>query len=267
MAAYRIEFYNRPGLTRSERECEALISDLRGVGKQCFSELPAYQCLSGTPRDLTNKVITVARDADGRIGGFCSAALLPVYGLGEVFHLGLTCVSPAARGHGLTHRLTSRNLTQYILKHRPFGKTWISNVACVLSSLGNVAMYFEDVYPSPLGTGQPSKNHVQIAKAINLHYRNDVYISDQASLDLERFVFRASVKNTVFQKSESDVRYYHRFDWMNHYYKHLMQFEHGDEVLQIGYVTLLTALKHKLKRKLNHERARMAVAATTAPAQ
>lgn len=245
----KIEFYFRPGLTLSADACRELGGELREIAASCFNELPNYQCLTGQRRDLEDKVITVARAADGTAVGFCSAALLPVYGVGEVFHLGLTCVSPRARSGGLTHKLTAKVLTQYVLRHNLFGKTWISNVACVLSSLGNVAMYFEDVYPSPIGLEKPSAKHVQIAKAINLYYRKEIYIHEYAQLDLDNFVFRDSVGGTVFQKSASDSRYHHRLDWLNRYYAGLMKFEQGDEVLQIGYVTLLTAVKHKLKRK------------------
>lgn len=245
----KIEFYFRPGLTLSAQACYQLSHELRTIAASCFSELPEYQCLTGNRQSLENKVITVARAADGTAVGFCSAVLLPVYGIGEVFHLGLTCVSPYARSGGLTHRLTARGLTQYVLRHNPFGKTWISNVACVLSSLGNVAMYFENVYPSPFGLKQPSTKHIQIAKAINLYYRKEIYIHNHAQLDLENFVFRGSVEGTVFQKAANDKRYDHRLDWLNNYYANLMHFEQGDEVLQIGYVTLLTAVKHKLKRK------------------
>ena len=249
MGDYRVEFYYRPGLTRSQHECAELIRDCRAVAATCFAKVPDYQCLSDDPRELEDKVITVARAADGSVGGFCSAVLLPVYGIGEVFHLGLTCVAPFARSGGLTHKLTASVLTQYVLRHNPFGKTWISNVACVLSSLGNVATYFEDVYPSPLGATAPTAKHIQIAKAINLYYRKKVYIREDAELDLDNFVFRRSVAGTVFQKSANDARYRHRHDWLNQYYARLMQFDQGDEVLQIGYVTLLTAVKHKLKRQ------------------
>ena len=154
---YKVEFLYRPGHSYSDQELQKLVSELQEVASSCFDTLPNYQCLAGSREELSDKVITVARNNRGKLIGFCSAALLPVSGVGSVFHLGLTCVHPKARGLGLTHVLTSKVLVKYLLLHRPLGRQWISNVACVLSSLGNCAVYFRDVYPSPFFI-EPSKH-------------------------------------------------------------------------------------------------------------
>jgi hypothetical protein len=56
------------------------------------------------------------------------------------------------------------------------------------------------------------------------------------------------VKGTVFQKEKNDTRYYHRNEELNDYYSRLMDFENGDEVLQIGYASTFAALKHMYNR-------------------
>ncbi|RMF18590.1 MAG: N-acetyltransferase [Candidatus Dadabacteria bacterium] len=245
----QLRFYFRPGFTESEAECGHITAAARRVAKQCFPTLPEYQCLSTDPNALNDKVISIAYDRDGEPIGFCSSVILPVRGVGDVLHLGLTCVGPQARGLGLTHKLTAHALTQYVLRYRPVGRTWISNVACVLSSLGNVALNFENVYPSPNGPARPGITHRRIARAIDLHYRRAAYIHEHATFDPEGFVFRRSVAGTVFEKEATDRRYHHRYDWLNRYYHGLMRMEQGDEVLQVGYVTLLTAFKHAMRRR------------------
>jgi hypothetical protein len=144
------------------------------VARTCFAELPDYQCLRGTREELSDKVISVARRLDGTMAGFCSMALLPVPRVGQVLHMGLTCVRPEDRSAGLTHLLNSKAVTHYLVRYRPLGRQWISNVACVLSSLGNIALHCDNVYPSPFQDSQPSKTHLRIAEAINHKYREKI---------------------------------------------------------------------------------------------
>jgi len=248
---YRIQFLYRPGKKLGDEAIQILVRELREVAGTCFETIPPYQALLGSREELSDKVITVARQSDGSMVGFCSTVLLPVPGVGEILHLGLTCVRPEARGAGLTHLLMKKAVVGYLLRHKPVGRVWVTNCAAVLSSLGNVALYFDRVVPCPFGKIQPSEKHVRIARAIGEKYRRKIYIREEAVLDEKRFVFRGSVRDTVFQKSASDTRFHHRNGFLNEYYKRLMNFHEGDEVLQVGHVSVLTALRHgRRKRKL-----------------
>lgn len=166
--------------------------------------------------------------------------------MGNILHLGLTCVRPLARRMGLTHKLTSKVVMTYLTRYSLFKKAWISNVACVLSSLGNVAINFEDVYPSPFMM-RPTEDQVKVAKLINEKYRWELYINKGASFDEQKFVFERSVIGTMFEKSETDKKYYHRDMDLTQFYLNRLDFENGDEVLQIGQVSLMTFPKYVLK--------------------
>jgi predicted GNAT family N-acyltransferase len=252
--AYRIQFLYRPGRRLGDDAMQSLVRELREVAGTCFETIPPYQALQGSREELSDKVITVARQWDGSMVGFCSTVLLPVPGVGEVLHLGLTCVRPEARGAGLTHLLMKKAVVGYLLRHKPVGRVWVTNCAAVLSSLGNVALYFDRVVPSPFAKTQPSEKHVRIARAIGERYRNKLYIRQEAFLDETCFVFRGSVRDTVFQKSESDTRYHHRNRFLNEYYRRLMNFREGDEVLQVGHVSVLTALRYGRRKKKREKR-------------
>ena len=76
-----------------------------------------------------------------------------------------------------------------------------------------------------------------------------MYVRTDAVFDDRRFVFRGSVKGTVFQKQGDDRRYHHRNGILNSYYQSLMDFENGDEVLKVGYVSTLTTVKYAYRRK------------------
>lgn len=237
-----IEFHHRPGRRLAAADRARLAAELCRVGETCFEALPDYQVFRGADA-LEDKVITIARDASGRAVGFCAGILLDVPGVPSALHLGLTCVDPAARGRRLTHRLTGRLATQYLARHRPLGRTWISNVACVLSSVGNVALNFDAVFPSPW-LHRPSATHRAIAEAISARYRDDIHIDPAAVFDARRFVFRGSVGGTVFHKDADDRRFHHREPGLNAFYTALLDFEAGDEVVQIGHFSLATLRRY-----------------------
>jgi len=246
---YRIQFLHRPGLFLPEAERSSLVARLRDTAATCFEEIPDYQVMQGSREELSDKVLAVAWRPDGVIAGFCSTVPLPVPGGGKVLHLGLTCVRPEDRGSGLTHGLTRKAIVGHLLRHRPLRRQWISNCAAVLSSLGNVALHFDKIYPSPAETAVPSAKHLRIARAIASHHRAKIFIREDAVFDEERFVFRGSVKDTVFQKAAGDRQDHHRNHGINRFYEGLMDFENGDEVLQIGFASTLSAVRHAVHRK------------------
>ena len=262
--SYRVELLYRPGRKLPDAELARLVGELRGVAGTCFDPIPTYQCLVGTRDALSDKLIALARRPDGGAAGFCSAVILPVPKVGDVLHLGLTCVRPDARSGRLTTRLLSKLVIPYFWRHRGLRRVWCSNVACVLSSLGNVALHFGRVYPSPFGPERPSAEHLRIARAIDASYRREIHIDPGAVLDLDAFVFRGSVPGTVFQKSADDSRFYHRDRDLNDYYRNRMRFEDGDEVLQVGCMDLGVLLAF-LRKQLRRGRGRGAKAQRPAP--
>ena len=248
MKKYQYQQLMFPGKILSEQAQQDLVTELRDVAAKCFQAVPEYQALSGEKSELDKAVMCLARDESGRLMGFSSALLLPVEGASHVLHLGLTCVHPDSRGQNLTHHLTSKLLLNFIMKQSLFKETWISNCACVLSSLGNVAMYFENLYPSPYGVKTPSPRHLKIARAIDENHRASIAINEHARFNKERFVFEGSVEGTVFEKNSDDHRFHHRDNGLTEYYQNLLSFDRGDEALQIGKVSILTFPKYLIRK-------------------
>ncbi len=253
-----IEIYNKPGINLPQTELEKLHQEILEIAKECLEDIPDYQCLSGKRSEYDRLIIAVSRDETNRMNGFCSSYILDADKEGKILHLGLTCVSPRSRGLGLTHKLTSKVITTYLLRYSLFRPAWISNIACVLSSLGNVAMHFEDVYPSPF-MKLPTEHHIRIAKFIDQNFRHELYINQNATFSPDKFVFEKSVTGTMFEKNKEDTHYYHRDVELNNFYKEMINFTNGDEVLQIGKISLFSYPKYILKtwkRKITDTKAR-----------
>ena len=243
-----IEVYNYPGKKLSVEKLDQLVDELWAVAELCFEEVPTYQVLSRARKDLARAIITVARDENGVVRGFCSALVLSLNENEKFFHTGLTCIDPLARGKKLTHKLTSKGLLHFILRESLFKPVWVTNCACVLSSIGNVAKHFEAVYPSPFFTEVATNKHHQIAEKISNDYRSQIAINENSFFNKEKFVFEGSVLNTSFQKDKKDERFFHRDESITNFYQSLLNFERGDEVLQVGKISLSSFPKYLLVR-------------------
>jgi hypothetical protein len=243
VARYRFEWLLRPGRTLDDTALAALCAELTAVGETCLEPLPAYQVFLATREEMADKAITIARRAsDGVMAGFCAGVLLDVDGVGEVLHLGLTCVRPEDRGGGLTHRLAGRLVARYLLR-RPLSRVWVTNVAAVLSSLGNFARHVQHVHPAP-GSRPSRREHQLIAEAFDRRYRAKAHIQPEATFDPVTFVFRGSGRGTAFQKRADETQYHHRDPELNAYYASIMHFDDGDEVLQVGSLGVTDLVRH-----------------------
>jgi hypothetical protein len=229
-----------------ENQLKQLYREIREVATICLDEIPNYQCLREDLRDMNRLIICVAKNSSGKMMGFCSSYLLDIQDE-KILHMGLTCVSPEARGQKLTHKLSSKVITCFLFNYSLTKASWVSNVACVLSSLGNLANYFDDIHPSPFMT-QITPKHIEIAQFIDKNFRDELFIRKEARFNLDTFIFEESVLGNMFQKELNDKRYHHRNPILNQFYKSIINFERGDEVLQIGKISWMTFPKYVLKK-------------------
>lgn len=241
-----IEVYNCPGNYLNDAEFLKLNQDIQSVAKECLDEIPNYQCLTGKREEYKRLIIAVARNEEGKMLGFCSSYLFLLPSNEIILHLGLTCVRPEGRKGGLTHKLTGKVVKTYLLRYSLLRTSWISNVACVLSSLGNVALHFDEVYPSPF-MKKASLGHTRVASYIDQFCRDELYVPRSATFNSENFIFENSVSGTMFEKSENDRKFHHRDQQLTRFYASMIDFTNGDEVLQIGKVSLLTFPKYLLR--------------------
>ncbi len=242
---FRYQILHYPGLYMNNAEIEILVQNICDVASTTFNPIPQYQAMRGNREDLSDKIIALAWDGS-ILAGFASTVELYIPTVGNILHLGLTVVRPEYRSNGLTHFLIQKAVTSYIIKKAFFfDKLWITNCAAVLSSLVNVALHFEHVYPSPKEVNY-SPQHTIIAETINALHRDKLYINPNSTFDVKNHIFRGSVKGTAFQKDANDTAFYHRNHIYNDYYKNLMDINNGDEILQVGYASVPAAIRHAI---------------------
>jgi hypothetical protein len=247
------ELHDRKGPDWADAEKHGLSKELREFASACLSPMPDYNCLSSDySTAFDDRLLVIARSiTTRRIVGFTSAVFLTMgfqkhdndksknvdyedNDIPFVLHTGLTCVATSHRQKNLTiflfYHIFLHMVSEYLQGF------WLSNLASVLSSLGSIARYATNVYPSP-SMSEPAPTHSRIAETISRHHRPAMQISPRAAFDADRFVFRDSNEDgSCFLKDVNDKRYAYRQDAINRYYRQLLRKGSGDEVLQVAFV-------------------------------
>lgn len=239
---YHLKVMDRPGLTLSPEEVAQLQSKLCKFGSLTFSPLPNYQVFETSSKTaLNDKIIAIATKGDD-IVGFLSVVVLPIPGMKDpVFHTGLTVVHPDHRQSGMKINLFGAVFAHVLTLH-PKG-VWLSSLSRILTSLGQIATYTNDVFPSPEWdrkhpSGKPTDTHLRIAREIAEKHRDEMLVPPGAHFDEQGFVFRTpdyrfSGPGTI--DGVNDPKYRHRNAELADFYTNLLQ-ESGDEILQISYL-------------------------------
>ncbi|KAK2012420.1 hypothetical protein LZ32DRAFT_559723 [Colletotrichum eremochloae] len=248
---YSIEVLANPGLTMGKDEATALQDALCHLGALCLRPFPKYQVLDkASPTALNDKLIVVAR-YDGQIIAFLSAVWLPITTLDRpLLHSGLTVIHPAYRSSGISLDLFA-HLFLHLISNHPEG-LWMSTLATVISSLVNMSKYTTQVFPSPEWSslhpaGQPSSQHLAIAREISANHRDKMLVSPGAVFDEDAFVFRDSRnpgQGEAFWKDVDDQTYWHRDREASMFFRKLLRPNTGDEVLQISFLDPKHIAKH-----------------------
>lgn len=238
---YDLEVLDRPGMTWSAEEISLLRSQLCQLGHLCFDPLPNYQVFEHpSSTSFHDKIIVLAKQ-DGELIAFLSAVVLPMPGLKDpVVHTGLTVIHPSHRKSGVIHSLFAAFFL-HLFSVYPKG-LWLSTLSGIVTSLGHIATYTRDVFPSPQWneehpTARPSETHIHIAREINAKHRKEMLIVPEAHFDESAFVFRAPKPRFTRGSSVGAVgvlKQDHRNLTLTRFYRDLLR-NTGDEVLQVSY--------------------------------
>ena len=242
----RIRVVERPGRWMEPRALDAIVTDLRRIATAVVPNGPLdYGVLTGRRDALERAVITLLYDkATDFPVAFNALALLDVSLRGrptEVVHLGLVMVSPSLRSRGMSAVLYG--LTCILLfARRQLRPVWISNVTQVPAIVGMVAETFSNVYPRPDPDARRSYDHLALAQQIMCHHRSAFGVGEEAGFDAQRFVITNSytggsdhLKKTLGEAPK------HRDAVYNDLCADLLDYDRGDDVLQIGEISLDTA--------------------------
>ncbi len=240
-----------PGLSLTEPELEALVSQLRDVARKTLpQESLTYGVFSGEREPMDHAIITLISDeTTGQPLAFNALSVMDVELDGEptqVTHLGLVMVDPDVRGQGLSWVLYG--LTALILFARDgLRAKWISNVTQVPAVCGMVCETFSDVFPSPHLDARQSFAHLQLARGIMRHHRAVFGVGAEAGFDEGRFVIaNAYTGGSDALKKSFESAPKHRDNRYNDFCARELDYARGDDLLQLGRIDLPGARRYLL---------------------
>jgi len=244
----RFRLVERPGVALASDELRKLVEDLRGVADRCVGDgRLRYGVLSGEQARLAEAVIAgIYRRDTGDMVAFNAMVVLEATVDGRptrVVHAGLCLVDPGLRSRGLCVALTAAPAILAFL-HNRLAPLWFTNVTQVPAAAGVFTTALADVFPAPGRREPPSATHRQIVAQVVGRHRSAFGVGDDAELDTDAFVIRnAYTGGSDWLKKSFAACPKHRDARFNEWCASLLDYERGDDVVQVGRMTV----KHWLK--------------------
>ncbi len=236
---YKYKTWDRPGLWCSDEELEEIRKVLIDIAEraQGTKDIPMYGPLLPGRENLSNKLITIAyHKKSGQAAGFSAQTHMELKnekkGI-KVIHLGLVYIDPGFQGKGMaTFLYIIPNILSFLKKGlRPL---WISSVSQVPAVVGLVSKSYGNVFPSPYN-GEQTAEHFLIAREIMKNHRFVFGVGEDAIYDEESQI----IKNAYTGGSDNLLKSFdesskHRDDKINNFCKDYLDYERGDDYLQLG---------------------------------
>ncbi|MEW6644024.1 MAG: hypothetical protein AB1586_26185 [Pseudomonadota bacterium] len=250
-AGLQTRIIESPGLSLPPDELARLVEQLRTVAATTLpQDQLTYGVFSGEREPLTRAIVTlICEETTGRPVAFNALAVMDVTLDGapaQVTHLGLVMIDPQARGQGLSWVLYG--LTALVLFLRDgLRPKWISSVTQVPAVAGMVGETFADVFPSPDPAARCSFAHLQLARAIMRRHRRVFGVGPEAGFDETRFVITNAYTggSDALKKMFADAPK-HRDERYNTFCAGALDYNRGDDLLQLGRIDLAGARRYLL---------------------
>ncbi|MCF2870367.1 hypothetical protein L0664_04750 [Octadecabacter sp. G9-8] len=245
-----VRIVEHPGRWMSDADLAALSRDLRTIAARTLPDGGlTYGVFSGDRAHLSDTIITLVTLRDGTPIAFNALAIMTLDTVPDptpVLHLGLVMIDPDQQSGGLSWVLYG--LTCFLLFVRnQFRPIWVSSVTQVPAVVGMVSNMFSDVWPKP-DADRRTLAHVLLARRIMDNHRHVFGVGQDATFDEARFVItNAYTGGSDDLKKTWDSAHKHRDAVFNTFCAKELDYERGDDVLQLGRMDL-AALRHYLTR-------------------
>ena len=237
----QVQIIERPGLWMEADDLRALSEKLKSVAEKTLPrEGLTYGVFSADAQRMSDSIVTLVAKKDGTPIAFNALAVMnidieprPI----DVLHLGLVMVDPEERSKNLSWVLYGLTCFLIFLR-RQMRPIWVSNVTQVPAVVGMVSTLFSDVWPQPCD-GRRTLNHLLIGRRIMANHRHVFGVGEEAGFDEDRFVITNAYTggSDGLKKSFEDAAK-HRDAVFNDFCKEQLDYERGDDVIQLGQINL-----------------------------
>lgn len=233
-----------PGLWMSPEEISRLSNDLKTVVNKLGIGGLDYGVIAGSKEAMDRAVLTIIYDSKTQQPfAFNALSVMNCTLRGKiqkVVHLGLVVVDPTYRAKGLSWILYGFTTFVLFLKNH-FRPIWISNVTQVPAIIGMVSESFGNVFPNPHLKSRRTYDHLVLAREILQQHRSIFGVGPEAEFDEDLFVIKNAytggsdnLKKTFTQAPQ------HRNPLYNDFCKNQLDYDRGDDFLQLGQIDIKT---------------------------
>ncbi len=248
----KVRIIERPAYCLDERELSVLREDLKQVVRKSIpKENLDYGIFSEKSNAFESSIITIVyKLSDNTPIAFNSLVWIKLKLRGkdeDLLHLGLVVVDPDVREGGLTWILYGLTTILLFVRKR-LKPIWISNVTQVPAVLGKVQSSMDQVYPTPKNLGQPPFIHQWLARQILESNRHVFGVGPDAEFDHVNFIIKNSYTGGSDHLKKSFIESQpHRDETFNNFCKNNLDYNRGDDFIQIGQLNLDMTKKFLLK--------------------
>lgn len=238
---FTYEIFHRPGLWMSEEKQVSLQKRLTAVAERRLGAKPSYGLFADTGH-LRNKLITVCAQR-GKDLGFNAMTYIGGYKNRPVVHLGSVFSLEGNKGQMQLLYLWS---CLYILLRAGCKSIYITSLTHSPKIFGAVAEAYEDVFPDGSQGAEPKPFHLAIRDMLMASYLKEFNMRSRPKID-ERFViqgFRQTADGTMLIPDTADTVPKHRKAAYNEFCLANLDYQRGDDILQVGRLGLTTPFKN-----------------------
>ena len=247
----RLETLRFPGRWMSDAALERLRRTLCDIASYRLDPLPSYGIFLPDREPFRNRIVTIAYE-DERPVGFSAMVWLPLRvddTPQDVLHLGLVVTTP--------NRLSPNLLWQmyyfpvfYVGAHRFLRPFWISCVSLEPSVIGAVSDGFHAVLPHYRHDAPSDGVRTSIARRLVSRHGHEFGAGEHAVFDEQTFVVQGSCRgpSEALRTSFRRAAKYSQRD-CNAYCRDLLDYDRGDELLQLGRANAASGVRLGLSRR------------------
>lgn len=248
----RLETWRFPGRWMKDAALDRLRQTLYAVARYRLDPLPEYGIFLPGRESFRNRIVTVAYE-DERPVAFGAMVWLPLRIRAvaqDVLHLGLVVTTPNRLSPNLLWQMYYFPVFYVVLRRfpRPF---WISCVSLEPSVIGAVSDHFPSSLPNYRDHRPSNGVRTAIARTLVRDHGHEFGAGEDAVLDEETLVIQGSCRGP----SEALRTSYRRaakypVRACNEWCRDLLDYERGDELLQLGRADLFRGLGRGVMRRL-----------------
>ena len=240
----KVRVIERPAYSLEKKELDELREHLKAIVKKSIpKEDLNYGIFAESSDAFKSNVITIIYSLeDNKPIAFNCLAWISCQLKGKeenVLHLGLVVIDPDVREGGLSWILYGLT-TIFLFARNKLNPIWISNVTQVPAIVGMVSQSMDLVYPTPSNIGKPPFTHSWLVRQIIQDNRHVFGVGADAEFDSQRFIIKNSYTGgSDHLKKKFTEAQAHRDPRYNDFCKENLDYDRGDDFIQIGQFNLL----------------------------